>query len=125
MAQILIVEPDARLADAWEQALALDGHEVDTRGDGLSALELVDKNPPELAITEIMLPRLGGVGFAGRVKLRDPAIMVVATTGDPAALAPGVDALAHARRVGADLLLEKPIESAALVLAVRQLLAQG
>jgi CheY-like chemotaxis protein len=125
MSRILILENDAELAMTWSQALAADGHEVETSADVYAALDRVEESPPDLAITEILLDGLGGIAFTGRVKLRDPAIKVVAVTGDPAALASGVSALSLARRVGADLLLEKPIEASALVAAVRRLLADG
>jgi DNA-binding response OmpR family regulator len=125
IARILILDKDADLAECWRRAFESQGHETHVRGDVYSALNLVEEAPPQVAITEIVLPGLGGIAFTGRVKLKDSAIKVIAVTGDPGALAPGVGALALARRVGADLLMEKPIKTSALLAAVDRLLADA
>lgn len=125
MARILILEKDAELAKRWSRALGEQGHEVHISGDVYSALDHVEEFLPDIAITEIFLDGLGGVAFTGRVKLKDASIKVIAVTGDPAGLDTSVGALSLARRVGADLLLEKPIETGALVAAVSRLLANA
>jgi CheY-like chemotaxis protein len=125
MPRILILENDVGLAKTWSRALESEGHEVRVCDDTLAALDAIDEARPELAITEILLPGLGGVAFTGQAKLRDPAIKVIAVTGDPAALDANVGALALARRVGADLLLAKPFETDVLVVAVNRLLSES
>jgi DNA-binding response OmpR family regulator len=125
MAHVLILEKDAAIADAWRRTLAEAGHDVTVTQDGRSGLELLDSAAPELAITEIILPHIGGVAFTGMAKLRNPSLKVIAVTGDPAALDHTVGALALAGRVGADLVLEKPIAPDELVAVVNRLLADG
>jgi DNA-binding response OmpR family regulator len=125
MARILLIEKDRALAGEWKLALEAAGHEVVVAKDGRSALELLDETPLDLAITEIILPHVGGIAFTGMAKLKSPYLKVIAVTGDPAALDHNVGALALAERVGADLVLEKPIPADVIVEKVTRLLAEG
>jgi len=92
--RILVVddEPDQRflLRRIFERA----GHEVTDAGDGAAALRAVRESPPDLVVTDIMMPVMGGAELIRRLRC-EPAtagIPIVAASGD-SHLAGDVDAM--------------------------------
>jgi CheY-like chemotaxis protein len=112
--RILVVddEPDLRyvLRRLFERA----GHEVAEAGHGVSALECVRRSPPDLVVTDIMMPVMSGAELI-RALRADPAttrIAILAATGDPTLA------------VGADTVLTKPYLLDKLMAAANALLGQ-
>jgi CheY-like chemotaxis protein len=113
LSRILIVddEPDLRyiLHRIFERA----GHDVVEAGHGEAALDSVRASPPDLVVTDMMMPVMGGADLIGRLRA-DPAtaqIPILAATGDPR-LAKGADAV-----------LSKPYQPQQLLAAANMLLA--
>lgn len=63
MAHILLVEPDAILARAYQAALCRAGHTVDTAATAQAAVSLADQRRPDAVVLELHLPRHNGVEF--------------------------------------------------------------
>jgi len=85
-------EPDLRyvLRRYFEGA----GHEVVEAGHGAAALESVRLSPPDVVITDMMMPVMGGAELIRRLRA-DPTtaqILILAVTGHPQ-LAKGADAV--------------------------------
>jgi circadian clock protein KaiC len=85
MPRILVVddEPDERflLRRLFERA----GHEVTDANDGSAALAAVRESPPDLVVTDMMMPVMDGAELIRRLR-GDPAtagIPILASTGDP------------------------------------------
>jgi CheY-like chemotaxis protein len=92
--RILVVddEPDQRFL--LRRILERAGHEVADAGDGAAALEAVGACLPDLVVTDMMMPGMGGAALIRRLRA-DPVtagIPVLAATGD-AHLAEGADAV--------------------------------
>src|SRR5580658_3173820 len=94
VSRILVVddEPDLRflLRRIFEKA----GHEVADAGHGAAALECVRGSPPELVVTDMMMPVMDGRELIRRLRA-DPAtaqIPILAVTGN-GELADAADAL--------------------------------
>jgi signal transduction histidine kinase/CheY-like chemotaxis protein len=93
----------------------LGGHwDVETAADGHAAIEAIRKNPPDLVVTDAMMPRLDGFGLLEAIRndteLRDlPVIMLSARAGEEARIE-GLGA-------GADYYLTKPFSARELVSA--------
>lgn len=84
MSKILVVddEPDPRfiLRRIFQRA----GHDVVDANDGAAALGAVRDWPPDLVVTDMMMPVMGGVELIRRLRA-DPAtacIPILAATGD-------------------------------------------
>jgi CheY-like chemotaxis protein len=112
--RILVVEdePDVRyvLRRVFEGA----GHTVAEAGHGAAALELVRTSAPDLVVTDMMMPVMGGAELISRLRA-DPAtaqIPILAATGD----------VQLAR--GADAVLAKPYRREELLTAANALLTQ-
>jgi len=58
--RILIVEDDQTLLDVLQYNMANEGYKVLTALDGAVALELAEREKPDLIILDIMLPGLDG-----------------------------------------------------------------
>jgi CheY-like chemotaxis protein len=113
VSRILVVddEPDLRfiLRRIFEKA----GHEVADAGNGAQALECVRRSPPELVVTDMMMPVMDGHELIRRLRA-DPAtaqIAILAVT--------GTGELAGA----ADALLPKPYMPDQILAAANTLLA--
>jgi CheY-like chemotaxis protein len=123
MARILIADDDRELAEAWRAELERAGHEVVVKVSGLEALTSAHREPPDIVIAELIMPGIGGLALAGRIKLIGADVKVIVTTGHAAILDAVVDGLSMARRAGADVTLAKPLTPSVLARAVRDLLA--
>jgi CheY-like chemotaxis protein len=110
----LVVDDEPDLRYILRRVLEGAGHEVVEAIHGAEALAAVRASPPDLVMTDIMMPIMGGVELM-RCLRADPAtasIPILAATGDP-------------RLAGiADAVLPKPYRAEGIVAAVTALLAQ-
>jgi CheY-like chemotaxis protein len=115
MARILVVddEPDERFLVA--RVLRRQGHEVVVAANGAAALEAVQEFPPDLVVTDIMMPVMDGVELIRQLR-GDPVTAAI-----PLLAASGDTRLAGA----ADAILAKPYENRQLVEIVSSLLEKG
>jgi diguanylate cyclase (GGDEF)-like protein len=116
-AHLLIAEDDGLLRTIYGEALAAAGHRVQLAEDGLAALEALDEGVFDLLVTDLLMPRMGGLELLDRAKGRDPDLGVIVLTSLNSA-APAVRAL----RAGAFHYLVKPLDPEALVLEVERCL---
>ncbi|MEU8234145.1 SpoIIE family protein phosphatase [Actinoplanes sp. NPDC048967] len=115
-ARILVADDNSDMRAYLVRLLGAQGWQVDTVADGQAALEAIARNPPDLLLTDVMMPRLDGFGLV-RALRREPAtealpvVMLSARAGQEA----GVEGL----QVGADDYVVKPFTAAELVARVR------
>ncbi len=60
MAQIVLVEDDAMLAEIYQTRIELGGHTCFVANDGVTGLELIKEKMPDLALLDLMLPQMSG-----------------------------------------------------------------
>ena len=113
MAKVLIVDDEKSIRATLAEFVREDGHEVRTAESAAEALRLAEADPPDVVVTDIVLPRMSGVELLGRIHERFPDVQVVMITGEPT-----VETAAEAVRRGAFDYLAKPISSAAVRSAV-------
>lgn len=63
MADILIVEDDQDLNNAYQTILRHDGHTVTSATNGEEALAAVRAHPPQLILLDLLMPIMGGLEF--------------------------------------------------------------
>jgi PAS domain S-box-containing protein len=105
--RILAVEDDPEVLDVVRAMLAASGHTVTSAASGREALELFEREPVDVVVTDLGMPGMTGLTLAEEVKRRRP-VPVVLLTG----WADELDS-AHARHV--DVLLAKPVTRERLI----------
>lgn len=70
-ARILVAEDEADIRAIIEFKLGEAGYAVDTADDGLAAWEAFQAAPPDLAVLDVMMPRLSGLDVLRRIRESD------------------------------------------------------
>jgi DNA-binding response OmpR family regulator len=81
MASILVVEDDRAMLEGLCDNLRIEGYSADGAVDGASGLERLMRNTYDLAILDVMLPKLSGFDLLRRLRekgVRTPVIMLTA-----------------------------------------------
>ena len=78
--KVLVVDDEPTVREVVVSYLRRDGHEVAEAGDGHKALELLDADPPDLIVLDMMLPGVNGLDILRRVRAVSsiPVIMLTA-----------------------------------------------
>jgi CheY-like chemotaxis protein len=117
--RILIVDDDDVLRRVLSRTLRGRGYEVDEASDAHEALGAIDRKPPDLVLTDIMMPGGDGVQLINAIRGRDPRPGILAMSGRGSMGA--LDLLHLAEKLGADLSLNKPFSTDELMLAISEL----
>jgi two-component system response regulator AtoC len=78
--RILIVDNEIRLAEVLAATLAHNGYRTDALGSAKEALEIIDKEPVDLVISDLRMPEMSGRQLLHEIKRRSPDIPVIIIT---------------------------------------------
>jgi PAS domain S-box-containing protein len=119
-AAVLVVEDEAALGAAVAEALGDAGFSVDRAGDGVEALEQLQKRSYDLIVCDLKMPRLDGAALHRELERINPAMSrrVLFVTGDVA----GTDAERFLEETGCRW-LAKPFRLKDLLRVARDMLA--
>jgi PAS domain S-box-containing protein len=83
-ARILVVDDEPGIAGVLAEVLQLDGHAVETVGDGEAALGKLAAGTYDLILSDIRMPELDGPSLYWELERRDPRLMgrMIFLTGD-------------------------------------------
>ena len=122
MAIILLVEDDDLVRDMLAQTLERAGHQVISANNGEEAAEILKTTKPAVMVTDIIMPKKSGITLISEVRNKQPQMEIIAISGggrlDPTGY------LDLSESLGATVSFEKPIDNAALLMAI-DLLLQG
>lgn len=103
---VLVVDDESAIADTLSEILKLSGYEATAAYDAEEALETALLTPPQLLITDVMLPGMSGVELAIRMRRIYPNCQILLFSGQAATS----DLLTSAKRAGHRFtLLSKPV----------------
>ena len=113
---VLIVEDDQDIVELLSLYLTGSGYDVVTAGNGEDALEQLQQHPADIALVDIMMPRMNGYDFIKALRATDniPVIIISART-QAADKIVGLDA-------GADGFIAKPFNPLEVTAQIRALL---
>jgi CheY-like chemotaxis protein len=118
---VLVAEDDPGIRNLVSRVLTGAGHEVLTAADGVHATEVLEAldRPPDLLVTDLVMPRMGGGELARRMRASSPGVPVLFMSGyaDTATLGGGLGP--------DDDVLLKPFDPAGLVARVHTALAEA
>src|SRR6185436_10154018 len=119
MGSVLVVDDIAGNARLVQALLAPDGHAVRTAGDGAEALRLVQSEPPDLVLMDVMMPVVDGFEACRDIKQNPEKrlipVVLVTSLDDTDSRVRGIEA-------GADDFVSKPFNAVELRARVRSLL---
>ena len=117
--RVLIVDDDRRILDLLVELLELDGYEVLAAPDGAEALPLAHTFNPDVVVSDVVMPVVGGLELCRRLK-EDPRTSYV-----PVLLISGIrksnDAGIEGLYAGADDYLDLPFRNEELLVKVARL----
>jgi len=79
--KILIVDDDKVIADILKDLISDKERSVDVCYDGLASVESIQKNPYDLIIADLVMPRVGGLDVLKYAKRINPDVIVIIITG--------------------------------------------
>jgi two-component system KDP operon response regulator KdpE len=118
-ATILAVDDEPRVLKLVQTNLELSGYKVLTAANGEEAVQMVEREQPDLVILDLMLPKMDGYAACRRIREFSsvPVIMLTARSAE-------VD-LIHGFEVGADDYLTKPFSVNELLVRVQAVLRRS
>jgi diguanylate cyclase (GGDEF)-like protein len=122
MSTVLVVDDDVDIAQFIETNLKIEGFDVLVAHDGAEALDLIGSALPDLALLDVMMPKLDGIEVVRRLRSSAstaslPVIMLTSSW-QPADKVVGLTA-------GADDYMVKPFDTLELVARVRSTLRRN
>ncbi|MBK5260121.1 MAG: response regulator [Thermoanaerobaculia bacterium] len=78
--RVLVVDDDPAIRKLLERVAVRAGFTVETARDGVEALELLEVNQYEIAIVDLMMPRLSGYELVQKISEIDPRPVVLVAT---------------------------------------------
>ena len=111
--KILVVDDEPQIARVLRMALESNGYEVTVARDGVDALEKFMKILPDLVITDLSMPEMGGIELTRTIRQRGQTPIIVLSVKDAETMK--VNALDE----GADDYITKPFSIQELLARVR------
>ncbi|MDZ4853497.1 MAG: sigma-54 dependent transcriptional regulator [Nitrospirota bacterium] len=118
--RIVIVDDDPSMRIALMESVRRLGYEVQGAIDGADAVERVSEYKPWLVVTDLKMPRLGGLDLIKEIKRRSPHTLMVLMTAYGT-----VETAVEAMKYGASDYILKPFSSDLLDRVIANLKARG
>jgi DNA-binding NtrC family response regulator len=115
---LLVVEDDPEMRDLLRKVLEKEGFRVSLAADGAEAASLLARGHFDLVVTDLLMPRSGGLELLGTTRQDYPGLPVIIVTafGD-------WHTYSQALELGAAAFISKPLKMAELTAAVHTALA--
>lgn len=116
-ARILVVDDEPDVVTMIERMLQSEGFEVLQAYDGISALDVAEREKPDVILLDIMMPMMSGYEVCEQLKANPQTQHIPVLCFSSAHTQ---DAWTKSQRVGAATLLSKPFSEAELIAQVRR-----
>src|SRR5574341_146992 len=117
-AKILIVDDEPDMAENVARLLQGEGYDAVVETESAKAVDVLERERPDLVITDLRMPMLDGLAFLERVKETHPETAVILLTGFAT-----VDSAVDAMKKGASDYLSKPFSPDELLVKIDKALA--
>ncbi|MDY6822932.1 MAG: response regulator transcription factor [Thermodesulfobacteriota bacterium] len=118
--RILIIEDESHIAEGLKLNLSLRGYEPIVAENGITGLEIWQRQNPDLVVLDIMLPGIDGFAVLQHIRLEDEQIpvLILSAKNEPADRVKGL-------ACGVDDYLTKPFDLEEFLLRVERLLTRS
>ena len=79
--RVLIVDDEEELVTTIAERLQIRGIQAQTATDGETALKMIEANPPQFVVLDVMMPGMGGIEVLQRMNAQNLKIPVILLTG--------------------------------------------
>jgi two-component system KDP operon response regulator KdpE len=118
-ARVLVVDDEPDIPEVLQASLSAHGFEIRTADDGESAMEIFRTWHPDLVITDLSMPRMGGIALCKAIRGSSAVpIIILSVKGDETTKV-------HALECGADDYVTKPFGMNELLARVRAALRRS
>lgn len=121
MARILVVEDNQDVSNLLAWILSLEGYQVEEVSSAAAAIEVVRSAPPDLVITDLLMPDRDGLELIRDIRRSGAVIPIIAVSAG-GRIGPATY-LEIAEKLGADRVFAKPFLPESILRAVGELLA--
>lgn len=118
MKKILVIDDDAGVRGTIVRILERKGYQTLVAADGARGLSMCRREPPDLVITDIIMPEKEGLETIREIRKERSDIKVLAISGG--GRLGNIDYLAIAGMLGADAVLPKPFAPTELLEVVQR-----
>ena len=101
----VIVDDDRTIGDVLKDLIRKAHISVEVFNDGLKAIEFITKEPVDVVITDLIMPRIGGMEVLRQAKAMNPEVVVIIITGHGS-----LESAIEAIREGAYDYIKKPFK---------------
>ncbi len=132
MPSILVIDDEPEVGNALRRVLERAGFDVTTTTTGAEGIAILEREPADLVITDIMMAKVHGIDVIRAIRAQNNPVRIIAISGggnfgplgyQPEAITTSAY-LQAATKAGADAILTKPFDKDDLLSIVRQLLDQ-
>ncbi|MBN8687211.1 MAG: response regulator [Chitinophagales bacterium] len=120
MKKILVVDDDPYILMSLEFLMKKNGFEVMVARNGTEALEIVDKQVPDIVLLDIMMPDVDGYAICKHIKsskkLKEAKVVFMSAKSKESDIQKGYD-------LGASLYVTKPFSTRQLLKQVQELIS--
>ncbi|RDY61948.1 response regulator transcription factor [Flagellimonas nanhaiensis] len=117
--KILIVDDEPNIVMSLEYAFKKKDFEVFIARDGTEALEIAEKQFPDVVLLDIMMPQMDGYATLQKIKenkdMQDTKVVFLSAKNKPADVQKGLD-------LGADMYMTKPFSIKKIVTEISNLM---
>ena len=115
MRRVLVVDDEENLRVVLRTFLKRHGYEVEVADSGVAALALVDRFGPDVILTDVRMPKMGGLDLLTTLKAKGDAatVIVMSAYGN-------LDLAIEAMKAGAYDYVQKPFKNDEVLLALRK-----
>ncbi|HEX2873121.1 MAG TPA: sigma-54 dependent transcriptional regulator [Polyangiaceae bacterium] len=115
MRRVLVVDDEENLRVVLRTLLRRHGYEVETASSGEEALGMVDSFGPDVVLTDVRMPKMGGLDLLSTLKAKgnEATVIVMSAYGN-------MDLALDAMKAGAYDYVQKPFKPDEVVLALRK-----